>query len=176
MNNLKKKKKHPNLNLILTLSKVPTSVPLNLLLELDVTPYSLRLGKLCVRKLVPQSLPPAGSETSRSHSAAGRFPKDVSLTSVSSLPRTITGFSWIFNKCLCNWPKMMLNRNVFNFCPAWIWTPDSHILTRLHTSGGPPPCTFAFQGLPLTTEHQRTAPDPPGLCKTVMLPHPFQFY
>ena len=68
MNNLKKKK---HLNLILTLSKVPTSVLLNLLLELDVTPYSLRLGKLCVRKLVPQSLPPAGSETSRSHSGAG---------------------------------------------------------------------------------------------------------
>ena len=47
MNNLKKKttkKKKPHLNLILSLSKVPTSVPLNLLLELDVTPYSLRFA------------------------------------------------------------------------------------------------------------------------------------
>ena len=163
-------KRRTHLNLILSLSKVPTSVPPNLLLELDVTPYSLRLGKLCIRKLVPQSLPPAGSETSRSHSGAGWLPKDASLTSVSSLPRTTTGFSWIFNKCLCNWSKMMPNRNMFNFCPAWTWTPDSHILTRLHTSGGPPPCTSAFQGLSFTIEHHRTAPDPQGFVR--LLCHP----
>ena len=170
MNNFKKKttkKKKPHLNLILSLSKVPTSVPLNLLLELDVTPYSLRFASESLSPSLSLQLVQKHLRATVGLAGSQRMPH---LTSVSSLPRTTTGFSWIFNKCLCNWPKMMPNRNMFNFCPAWTWTPDSHILTRLHTSGGPPLSTSAFQGLSFTIEHHRTAPDPQGFVRLLCYP------
>ena len=79
MNNLKKKttkkkKTPPKLNSFIKQgSNLCSTKPLT-----RVRCYPL-LPKVCIRKLVPQSLPPAGSETSQSHSGAGRLPKDASL-------------------------------------------------------------------------------------------------